>query len=175
MCARGIQKRCEVCRKPAAPLEHRTIPIKRQSRRVERVTRKQQSIRERGSPARLNELEVAILGRAVDFVPNHGVAGMGGVDADLVGAAGERFCLQQRKSAVAVFEFLEHTEFRDGHCAQRVDHSLEVDLGIPNLSPTNNRGINCKSLLRRMTDDDGKIGLLDYTLLHRDGRLARGG
>ena len=36
----------------------------------------------------MNKLQVTILGGPVDFIPDDGAAGMGGVDADLVGAAG---------------------------------------------------------------------------------------
>ena len=55
-----------------------------------------QACLQRTSPARLNELQIAILGRAIDFVSNHGMTGMSCVDTDLMGAAGERMGFNQR-------------------------------------------------------------------------------
>ena len=56
----------------------------------------------------MNKLQVTILGGPVNFIPDDGVAGMGGVDADLVGAAGEGLGFDERKKTEPVFEFFEN-------------------------------------------------------------------
>ena len=121
---------------------------------MESVAGQVEALCQGGGPTGLNKLQVTILGRTVDFIPDDGVAGMGGVDADLVGSAGEGFGFDQRKKTEPVFEFFENAKLRPRHRTARVDHALEVDFGIQNLPPADDRGVDRKSLLRRMAVED---------------------
>jgi len=130
---------------------------------------------ERGRPAGANEFQVAFLGWAIDFVADHRMSGMGRVDADLVGAAGEGFRLDERKRAEVVFEFLEDAKLGHRQRAARMDHSLEVDFGLQDLAPADDRGIDGESFRPWVAGEDREVGLPDFPLLHSDGGLACGG
>jgi len=93
---RAWARKCrEVGGQFAAPLQHGAVPLQRKPRRMKSVAWQVQSIFKRGRPAGLNELQIAILRRAVDFVTDHGMAGVRGVNPDLVGAAGEGLRLDE--------------------------------------------------------------------------------
>jgi len=72
---------------------------------VERVAREEQSLCQGRGPAGADELQVALRGGAVDFVPDDRVAGMREVDADLVGAAGDWFGGEQREPVPVALKF----------------------------------------------------------------------
>jgi len=55
------------------------------------VAREEEAFCEGGGPAGADEFQVAVRRGPVDFVADDRVAGVGEVDPDLVGAAGERF------------------------------------------------------------------------------------
>jgi len=74
-----------------------------------------------------------------------------------------------------VLEFFQNPEIGDCERAARVDHSLQVDLGVQNLAPADDGGVDLEIFIRRVAGDDREIGLPDFSLLHRDGGLARGG
>lgn len=139
---------------------------------MEGVARKVQSSRKRGGPARLNKLQIAILGRAVDFVSRHGMPGVGRVNPDLVGAAGEGLRLDKSERPESVFKFFEHTKFRHCRGPPRMNHSLKMNLCIQNLAPPDDWGVDRESLQLRMTGDDRQINLPNFSLLHRDRGLS---
>lgn len=126
-------------------------------------------------PAGADEFQVALLGRAVDFVPEDRVADVCCVDADLVGAAGDRAGFKQCQRACVAGCSLENAEAGRGLRALRVHHAFEVDAGGGDFALADDRGIHAEGFPLRVAMDEGEIGFGDAALLHGDGRRSRGG
>ena len=66
---------------------------------MEGVTAQEEGLLEGRGPAGPDEGEVVILGRAVDFVAGHGMAGVGEMNANLVHAPGLGECADEGEGA----------------------------------------------------------------------------
>src|SRR5271166_1008463 len=71
------------------------------------------------SPIRLDELQVTIFVRAVDFVADNWVSEVGEVYANLVGSAGFRFGFYEGKLLLLVLEPVQDPERSKGWMAER--------------------------------------------------------
>jgi len=89
----------------AGPGERGAIPIQRDGGGVERMAGEEQAFRKLRCPAGAYEFQIAFRRGAVDFVADDWMAGVGNVDADLVGATGDRLGGQQRETVSGAFDF----------------------------------------------------------------------
>ncbi len=64
---------------------------------MQRVPRKEECVFQLARPAGFDKAQIALLVRAVNLVTNEGMAERGQVNADLVGASGQRKGAHQRK------------------------------------------------------------------------------
>src|ERR1043166_1648143 len=94
---------------------------------MQRVARKQQSLRKGGSPAGLDEVEIARLVRAVDLVADDGVSAVCEVDADLVHPSRRRKCAHERKLRTALVKTPLDAEPRERRRAVGMHTLLQVD------------------------------------------------
>ena len=137
------------------------------------VAREEEAFREGGGPAGADELQVALRRRAVDFVPDDRVAGVGEVDTDLVGAAGERLGGDQGEPAFRALDPGQDPEPGVGCGSGRMHGPLEVDGCFADFAETDDRGVDFERVIRPAADD-GQVGLPDFSLLHGHGSGAGG-
>lgn len=107
-------------------------PRKRQGTGVQSVAVEEELLGESGCPTGFDEFEVTVFVRAVDFVTDDRMAGVGEVNPDLMGATGQGFAVEQRKLAVAVLEPLGYPEPSTGWVAGGMDGLFEPDFARRN-------------------------------------------
>ena len=95
---RSGEKSAEVRWEIAGPGERGAIPFDRETSGVECVAGMEKPRGEGGGPPGADELQVAIRRGSVDFVTDDRMAGVGRVDADLVGPTGDRLSGEQREA-----------------------------------------------------------------------------
>ena len=88
---------------------------------MEGLAREQKFSFQSGSPIRLDELQVTILVRAVDFITDNWVTEVCEVHADLVGSAGFWFGFYEGELLFLVLEPLQDSERSKGWIAVGVD------------------------------------------------------
>src|SRR5438874_10487655 len=97
---------------------------------MQSVTRKQQRTLQRRSPARLDEIEVVIFIRSVNFVADDRMSDVRQMHADLMRASRPRKCAHQAETtAVACFAAKTFFDFhhRASSSAVRIDSLLKIN------------------------------------------------
>jgi len=131
---------------------------------------------ERIAPPGFHELQIAILGRTVNFIPDDRESGMGEMHADLVGSPGNRPGTQKGKLSFGTLKTGHHFKLGSGRRSQRVNRSFEPDPRPCHLALTDNRRLPGEPVGFRPAPDNGNIGLADFSLLHGNrGRACGGG
>ncbi len=133
------------------------------------MTGEQETLREFGRPAGLDELQIAALIRTIDFVTHDGMPRVREVDADLVHAAGLGECADDAEfAAVAGGEFHAFLDFeaRDRSDAIRVHGLFEIDFRVPDIALPEDRSIDRPFVLRRPAPDDRQVFLSDTPAFH---------
>src|SRR5438876_1262506 len=100
---------------------------------MERMSRQEQSLLEFRRPSRLNESQIKLFVRSVNFVANNWMADRSKMDPDLVSSASIRNSANQTKLAVAGASRFNKASFdtKFGLCGRssRVNHLFQPDLG----------------------------------------------
>jgi len=119
-------------------------------------------------PIRLDELQVTIFVRAVDFVADNWVSDVCEVYANLVGSAGFRFGFHQGEFLLLVLEPAQNPERSKGWIAVGVDRLLQPDPGWQNSSLSQERLIHDVRFFGGPAEDYGGIGFADAMLSNHE-------
>jgi hypothetical protein len=121
------------------------------------------------SPIRLDELQVTIFVRAVDFVADNWVSDVCEMYANLVGSAGFRFDFYEGELLfLLVLEPVQDPERSKGWITVGVDCLLQPDPGWQNGSLPQERLIHDVRFFRGPAEDDGAIGFADAMLSNHE-------
>ena len=121
------------------------------------------------SPIRLDELQVTVFVRAVDFVADNWVPEVGEVYANLVGSAGFGFGFYEGEPfLLSVLEPVQDSERSKGWIAFGVDRLLQPDPGWQNGSLPQERLIHDVRFFGGPAEDDGGIGFADPMLSNHE-------
>ncbi len=137
------------------------------------VAREEKAFREGGGPAGADEFQVAVRRRPVDFIADDRVSGVGEVDPDLVGAAGERLGGDEGEPAFRASDPRQDPEAGERRGTGRMHRALEVDCCFADLAEAYDRGLDFERVFRPAADDC-QVGFLDFPLLHGHRGGARG-
>ena len=138
-----------------------SFEFERQGGGVQGLTRKKKFSFQSRSPIRLDELQVTIFVRAVDFVADNWVSEVGEVYANLVGSAGFRFGFYEGKLLLLVLEPVQDPERSKSWIAVSVARLLQPDPGWQNGSLPQERLIHDVRFFGWPAEDDGGIGFAD--------------
>ena len=142
---------------------------------MEGVAGEKEGLVEGGGPAGLDEVEIMVLGWAVDFVADDGVAGVSEVNANLVHAAGLGPCADEGEWAgVGACKAVEDQEACAGGNAGGVDALLEINAGRMMNALAKEGGVDGKFIGRGPAPDDGGVLLGDAAALHEEAEMAGG-
>ena len=101
---------------------------------MQRMAREDQFLGQLGRPARLDEFQVSIFARPVDFVTDDRKADMGEVHADLMRPPGQRTGAQQCHFALPADKAPLHVKFRLRSGTAPIDTAFQPDPRIAHFS-----------------------------------------
>lgn len=142
---------------------------------MEGLPRQEEAGREGGSPASLDEFQVALLtGWAIKLVPHDAVPAVRQVYADLMHTAGDWLCPDDCEGHSRLAEAALHPKFRHGRCTRRVDALFHPDARVADSALAKKRAIHPPGVQRRVTVDEGEVFLFDFPPLHEQRQAACG-
>jgi len=124
----------------------------------------------------LDEAEIELLVRSVDFVAHHWMTERREVNTNLVRATRERSCTDDAKFFSGVClpsKTFFHAKLRDRSRAVRMNHLLEPDERRLVRALTGEGSIDFRVVPFRPAPDDGEILFRDSMLLHQQAKSSR--
>lgn len=143
---------------------------------VESLPVEEEAGRETGRPAGLDEVEVTAFVGAIELVPHDRMPGMGGVDADLVHASGERVTADQGEShAGLLFKATHHLETGEGFLAVGMNDLFDPHGRFGHVAFAQERSVDEELVAFRPSVHDGEVGFAELPAFHRLAQHAGGG
>ena len=137
---------------------------------MEGLTTHQEDFLQSRSPARLDEFQVTILVRTVEFIADDGVSGSGGMDSDLVHATGQGKAAQQGKALpVAGLPLKTPLDFKAGPGLLSIgmDDLLNPDGTGFDLAFAQDRPLGDEAVFLGPAPHDGVVKLAELPAFHR--------
>lgn len=145
---------------------------------MESLSVHQKSALKRPCPARFNEIKVTFLIRPVDFVPDDGMPGKGGMDTDLMHPPGDRVAAKHGKTdAVRGWSFKAgfHLETGPRLLPLRMDHLFYPDGRGLDPAFSQEGAVHDKVVFLRPAPDDSVVKFAELPPFHRLAQVPGGG